>query len=297
MKKNIEELPALVELSSRLGVDSIILQGMGEYKDTKGESLMYHHRELGKRVYEEALALGRKIGVNVALFPPDQFEESSIHAEPIRGALENDWKIPEGYRKSCDVPWKEVVVTTTGDVLPCCSASKPFGNILKASFDEIWFSPSYHDFRKSVLSDDPPLMCKVCTGVGWRKDTVLRDYLKMGETDGQLGPGWYHLQEDEAWGVYRWSKARATFFLRNSGKKKLELLARIAGLSKKGEVHVNDKPIGIFSFHESKWETLPFSLPQGVGEIVKVDILTHNASREGGDKRVLGIALSEARLR
>lgn len=298
MKRNIGELPKLVKLASKLGIDSIILQGMGEYEDTTGESLTYHHRKLGKSIYEKASRLGKKMGVNVALFPPDQFEESSIHVTPTRGNLNTGLKVPEGYRKACDVPWKETVITTTGDVLSCCAATKPLGNILKSSFDEIWFSQLYQDFRRRVLSDDPPLMCKACTGVGWRKPIEPVDYIKMGETDGQLGLGWYRLEQNEAWGTYRWSKERATFFIRNQNFKNLNLTMRIAGLPKEGRILINDVPVGSFAFRESKWKTLPFPLPEATGseQILKVDIHIQNSSREGGDRRILGIALSEAFL-
>jgi len=300
MKRNIDELPELVRLAAKLGVESIILQAMGEFNDTKGESLAYRHREIGKKVYKEASKIGKELGVEVSLFPQDQFDEETIRIEPPRGIIDEKTKIevPEGFRKACDVPWKETVITTTGDVLSCCAATKPVGNILKTPFKEIWLSPAYKQFRRKVLSKEPPVMCVTCTGVGWRKDTVLRDYLKMGETDGQLGPGWYHLEENSAWGRrYRWSKEQATFFLKNQGKKNLELMVRIAGLPKEGEVFAHDNSLGVFSFHESKWETLQLQLPEQLrGQLLKVDILVKNPSKEGGDRRTLGIAFSEAAL-
>jgi len=142
------------------------------------------------------------------------------------------------------------------------------------------------------------LMCKACTGVGWRKPIEAVNYHKMGETDGQLGLGWYPLEQNEAWGTYRWSKAHATFFLKNPGNKKLKLLVRIAGLPKEGEILVNDKNAGTFSFHESKWETLSFPLleKENGEELLKIDIRVKNPSKEGEDRRTLGIALREAVL-
>jgi len=235
MRKNIAELPSLVELASKLGVESIVLQGMGEFEDTEGESLTYHHRDIGKDMYEKAATLGRKLDVDVSLFPPDQFEEASVHLEPIRGKKELDWKIPGGVRKDCMMPWEETVITTTGDVLPCCSASGPFGNILEAPFEEIWLSEAYQAFRRQILSENPPLMCKTCTGIGWRSVIEVKNFLKMGETDGQLGTGWYSLEENPVWGrKYRWSKARSTFFLAYAGEKELLVEARIAGIQKMG---------------------------------------------------------------
>ncbi len=297
MKQNIDELPGLVKLAASLGVKSVILQGMGEYEDTEGESLTYHHRELGKEVYEKAAELGRRLGVDVGLFPPDQFEESSVHLKPVRGELIEDWKIPAGFRKACKVPWEEVVITTSGDVLPCCAASTPLGNILESPFEELWVSEPYRSFRRQILSENPPLMCKACTGMGWRAVVELKDFFTMGKTDDQLGLGWYWLEANDEWGTYRWSKPRATFFLKNSGAEALELTMRVAGLPKEGEVRVNGIRVGEFSLRESVWKPVRFSLPPGSRDALKVEIFINNASREGGDQRVLGVALSEARLR
>ncbi len=299
MKRNIRELPEVVNLASKLGIQNVILQGMGEYKNTEGESLTYRHRELGKEIYEKAAAMGREKGVHVTLFPPDQFDASSVHATPIRGALEEAWEIPEGYRKDCDMPWEEVVVTTTGDVLPCCAATKPFGNILKTDFSKIWLSSEYRDFRRRVMSSDPPLMCKACTGVGWKKVTETADCFKMGLTDDQLGLGWYPLEKNGAWGTYRWTGPHASLFLRNNDKfKNLAMTIRIADLPKEGEVIVNGYRIGGFSLRESRWETLSFPLPRQTkgDELLKVEIRVKNPSSEGEDKRTLGVALTEVFL-
>jgi len=299
MERNIKELPDLVKISAELGIQSIILQGMGEYQDTKGESLALHHKELGQKMYQKAREEGGKYGVDVSLFPPDQFEKESIDVSPVRGKVELDFYIPPNYRKDCDVPWKESVITTTGDVLICCSAMKPVGNILNNSFEEIWLSDNYMAFRKKLLSDAPPDMCKACSGVGWRKLTEIKDYLKMGETDGQLGLGWYLLEDNPVWGKkYRWSKARSTFFLSNKKEScQIKLTMRIAGLQKEGTVKINNEKVSAFSLSESKWENISFDLPKHLeGDVIKIEISVSNASTEGNDRRKLGIALSEAKI-
>jgi len=303
MKSNIHELPGLVKLAGELGIENVILQGMGEFDDTMGESLAFHHREIGKEIYQEALQLGKHLGVAVSLFPPDQFDEETIRVTPPREIINDSLKmeIPKGYRKDCDVPWKEAVITTTGDVLTCCAASKPIGNILQTPFEEIWLSPDYREFRKKVISKEPPLMCITCTGVGWRKDTVLKEYLKMGETDGQLGLGWYHLEVNPAWErTYRWGKKRSVFFLRNNGgHKKLMLEMRFAGQPKQGEVYINNQLSGKFNLEKPVWERIGFDLTSDASDkkVLKVELRVKNLSKEGDDRRKsLGVALSEATL-
>ena len=301
MKKNIEELPDLVELATKLGIEGIILQGMGEYENTAGQSLTYHYRNLGKKYYEMALEKGRKSGVTISLFPPDQFEESSFHFEPERGKIKDNenLKIPAGYRKDCDAPWKETVITTSGDVLPCCAATKPMGNILQESFEEIWESPHYQEFRRAILSEKPPAMCIACTGLGWRKATILEKYLKMGETDGQLGPGWYHLEHNPYWKrTYRWTKQRAVFFLKNDFQSKtVSIEMRTARKGKRGSITINGKKAGEFSMDHSEWTTLKFDLPEKTNNVFKTEIFVKNPSKEGEDRRKsLGVAVSNVTL-
>ncbi len=299
MKRNIRELPELVKIAAKLGVQSVILQEMGEYEDTRGESVAFHYRDLGKEVYEEAATLGRELGVDVALFPPDQFDDSSLHINPARGNRDDVIRIPPGYRKDCDVPWKETVVTTEGDVLPCCSASKPMGNILQTPFEEIWVSQPYQSFRRRLLSSDPPLMCKTCTGIGWKREVSLSSYLKMGETDGQLATGWYVYEKNPVWEYgYRWSKKRGVFFIEvpPGDKRSLNLKMRIAGVQKKGKVLANGRVLGSFDLKESRWETVSFELPDemGIDGVLRVEVIVDNPSREGGDRRSLGVAVAEA---
>ncbi len=301
MKRNIEELPHLVELAAELGIQGIILQGMGEYEDTEGQSLAYHHRDVGKRYYQQALEKGGELGVTVSLFPPDQFEDSSLHFEPARGEIKDDedFKIPSEYRKNCDIPWKETVITTSGDVLPCCSAMKPVGNILDEPFEKIWSSSRYKEFRRRILSETPPSMCVACTGVGWRKATILRDYLKMGETDGQLGLGWYHLEHNPYWErTYRWTKQKATFFLMsNSQNKAISIEMRIAGKEKRGNIFINGRKIGKFAIDHSEWVTFKYDLPNDISDVLKVEIQVENPAKEGEDsRRYLGVAVANAIL-
>jgi len=303
MKSNIYELPDLVRLAGKLGVESVILQGMGEFDKTRGESLAFHDRQTGKEIYREASKIGESLGVVITLFPPDQFDEDSIRVDPPRGVINEHLKItvPEGYRKTCDVPWKETVITTSGDVLPCCAATKPIGNILQTPFKEIWLSHAYKEFRRKVVSKKPPAMCITCTGVGWRKDTVLKDYLKMGDTDGQLGLGWYHLEVNPFWErTYRWSKKRSVFFLRNSGQDgKIALEMRMAEQPKEGEIFINNQSAGTFFLEKSAWEKCDFNLPEETKKeaLLKVELQVKNPSKEGEDRRKsLGVALSEATL-
>src|SRR6185295_565126 len=79
----------------------------------------------------------------------------------------------ESYR-ACRRPWSLMYVTANGNVLACCIA--PFtgahydglvlGNIFTETAEEIWNGQPYQQWRRAMLSGDPPEACSGC-GAGW----------------------------------------------------------------------------------------------------------------------------------
>ena len=68
--------------------------------------------------------------------------------------------------RGCLRAWSGVVVTTNGDVLPCCydkAHEYAYGNIMKQSLAELFTGPKAYAFRKAALKEQPEI-CKEC----WR---------------------------------------------------------------------------------------------------------------------------------
>ncbi|MDD5557842.1 MAG: SPASM domain-containing protein [bacterium] len=160
MDETIGELPAFVRLAHELGARTVVLQAMGEYEQVKGRSVALHHRPLGRRCLDAAREAAGPLGVTIELFPPDHLSDG-----PAAGGT----PVPAGRRtKDCFFPWDRAVVTTGGDVLPCCAAETAFGNLRARAFADIWRGRSYRRLRGALLSGDLPLMCRTCTGQAWR---------------------------------------------------------------------------------------------------------------------------------
>ena len=74
----------------------------------------------------------------------------------------------------CAIGYTYARVQATGHVIPCCKASDfPLGNILENSFEEVWHSEAYEEFRRKARvtpKSDPyfaPMECyKVCDNLG-----------------------------------------------------------------------------------------------------------------------------------
>ncbi|MBN1674716.1 MAG: radical SAM protein [Kiritimatiellae bacterium] len=173
-RSNIEEFPEFVRLAHRLGATKVSLQALGEYEQVRGESVAQHDKETGRRCFEAGKTVGDALGIDVLLFPADQFE-------PDRAGL-NAVSDTARLRKKCPDPWTKPVIATTGDVLPCCSSKRPMGNLLEQPFRAIWYSASYRALRDRIKTGTPPRMCRVCTGRPWvpksvKNDLVLLAYL------------------------------------------------------------------------------------------------------------------------
>jgi radical SAM protein with 4Fe4S-binding SPASM domain len=69
-------------------------------------------------------------------------------------------------RKGCFRVWSGVVVTTKGDVLPCCydkSHAYPYGNIMDTPLADLFTNDKAMAFRKAAMNEQPSI-CKEC----WR---------------------------------------------------------------------------------------------------------------------------------
>lgn len=77
-------------------------------------------------------------------------------------------------KKGCILPFVQMEITPTGDVLPCCSAynhNYSFGNIYKDSIDEIWHGSRAKTFRENIRNNDYSL-CDLSLCMT-RKDGIL----------------------------------------------------------------------------------------------------------------------------
>jgi radical SAM protein with 4Fe4S-binding SPASM domain len=76
-------------------------------------------------------------------------------------------KIKARLRNKCKRLWRTCVVTTDGNIIPCCFDKESkyiMGNLKNAKLSVIWNSPSYMEFRKEVLKNRRDIdICNNCT--------------------------------------------------------------------------------------------------------------------------------------
>lgn len=125
---------------------------------------------------EEVYALAKELGVDEVglktaqiydyengseLIPDqDQYSRYKKHAD-------GKYSIKNKLLNQCWKMWHSCVITWDGKVVPCCfdkDAHYQLGDLSQTSFESLWKSEAYYDFRKSLLKSRNEIeMCKNCT--------------------------------------------------------------------------------------------------------------------------------------
>lgn len=85
-----------------------------------------------------------------------------------RYSLKNDkWQLKNKLRNRCLRMWQGAVITTDGELLPCCfdkNATFSYGNLHKHTLKELWNSNNALSFRKKILHNRSQIeICKNCS--------------------------------------------------------------------------------------------------------------------------------------
>ena len=161
MRQNIEELPDIVTLAWRLGVEelnffhAVVYEGL----DMQGQSLV-EHKALSNLHLERARARALELGLTVVHNPnPFRLDHSSVAAATSKAALRQT--VPY-----CRFPFFHVSVSADRQVMPCpFSHGEAAYGVLgpEASFEQIWLGPAFNELRRRILTNDPPDMCRRCS--------------------------------------------------------------------------------------------------------------------------------------
>lgn len=133
VKPNEAEIPAVFTLAKEIGIDEVRIKTAQLYDFKNGNSLM-----------------------------PEQ-EEYARYAKQSDGT----YKLKGRQGNHCWRMWSGSVLTWDGKVVPCCfdkDASHVLGSMKEQSFDQIWKSKAYKQFRFSVLKNRQEIdICKNCS--------------------------------------------------------------------------------------------------------------------------------------
>jgi MoaA/NifB/PqqE/SkfB family radical SAM enzyme len=167
LKETIKQLPDFVRLAHSVGVAEVYLQRLVFMPAGQGlaraESALFEKLEADEpQRLAEAAAIAAELGVR---FNASGATEPGTSLK--RAAEDQPWSL-------CRRPWTLMYFTAHGRAIPCCIA--PFsmrgydgftlGDATQESLRRIWNGPRYQEFRRALLSPQPPPACASC-GLRW----------------------------------------------------------------------------------------------------------------------------------
>lgn len=161
-RRNLRDLPALVDLAARIGAEEVHLQRLvwfGALLARQEESLHGKLTDADRELIAEAERRAARGGIALR----------ACGRHSAAGMLELPAE-PEPWR-SCRRPWEGSVVMANGDVVPCCISTFTgtrlgivLGNVLRDRWPEVWDGPAYRIQRQLMLEGPPPPHCAGCGG-------------------------------------------------------------------------------------------------------------------------------------
>ena len=84
----------------------------------------------------------------------------------------------------CVMPWVHLHISSNGDMMPCCVATKPFGNIGSSKIKDVWNGDEINEFRKKLIDDIKSDGCKACYFTEASGSRSLRPFSLPRQTSG-----------------------------------------------------------------------------------------------------------------
>ena len=165
MKRNIHEIPEIIELAKELGCQGVACSHLTvNSPELIEESLFFHKEECNISLQNTEILANR---YNISLIRPEYFSLESNCKEKTSENVEA-WK-------KCRFLWNHAILGLEG-IEPCSSNSEiDFdGDVIKNKFMDIWNNHWYAEKRYRLLTGNPPDYCKIC------KDPSARDANNIG---------------------------------------------------------------------------------------------------------------------
>ena len=171
MKSNYRELPDFVRLAHKMGITEVKGVFLTVFESRMMDESLYKCQDDVVKVFKEATLIGDELGVDLKL-------PYMIGEDPAE----------EGFHKKCHMAWRDFYIGSDGYVRPCMHTSHKLFRIDQySSFEEMWNSKEYQEFRASVNNEKMDDNCKNCyhaTYGNWNREEC---YIQIGNN---FSPEW-----------------------------------------------------------------------------------------------------------
>ena len=135
MRRNIRELPALVDLAAELGVNVVYVVYLTVHHESLWRESLIHEKETAKEIFQSVKEKCKAYGLRLEL--------PHLFGAPPRAHF-------SGHDCLCPDPWTTIYISWDGAVRPCCFSSQVMGNITRQSFHDIWNGSIYQNLRSEI---------------------------------------------------------------------------------------------------------------------------------------------------
>jgi hypothetical protein len=210
----------------------------------------------------------------------------------------------------CLMPWRFMFIQEHSQkVIGCPYHTIPYGDLTKATLEEIWNSEPIQEMRRSLLSKQIPHFClnhsASCPVIIKAKadnySPPPEREIVVGSNDYWFfGAGWFGLELIPD--PIRWTGSRAEFRICTTGSfaLRIEMMTLRGNLATEpltGSVWAGEAKLGSFTINAPDWRSLVFMLPaKGRAEELSARLeidnpWTPSSDAEFSDTRILGVAV------
>lgn len=171
MKQNIDEVPEMVQLASRCGMNEIKIVYLTSFGSKTEAQTLYDDMDHVKSIFDEAIHEAKRLDINLKL--PHLCGEDPAE---------------EKYHKDCYVGWRDFFLGSDGYVRPCMSTSQQMFSIDQYSnFEDMWNSNEFQRHRLSVNNAKMSISCKNCYQSSFANWNRKESFLQIGK---EFSPSW-----------------------------------------------------------------------------------------------------------
>jgi len=163
--ENIGDMPELVKLAARLGVQELRFEYMTIFRpEHLAMSCYFQQVRTNEAIGRARMEFERLNAPDFFVKFPPLFAAGKGQCSPGRAALS----------PFCDDPWRHIYVEGQGTVLPCCFWGSHVGNILKQDISSVWNGDTYRKLRRAMAAQTPLPDCSHCVKrAGFAVDDLL----------------------------------------------------------------------------------------------------------------------------
>lgn len=176
MKSNIRELPQMVELAHKIGLQEVKVVFLTAFSQEMLKESLYNKQALVKQVFKETIQLAESLSIKIKL--------PYVQGEDIAG---------NKYHKDYFVGWRDFFIGSDDSIRPCQSTSLKIGKFSDfTTFEEAWNSQAFQDFRRTVNCNNTkkgemPIQCKLCYQSSHANWNNKSSFIQVGQA---FAPDW-----------------------------------------------------------------------------------------------------------